>query len=53
MPIYAYKCPSCGAEREIMRSMRLAEEPVKCEKCPAQAVRVLSPAQIPPSRVQK
>ena len=53
MPIYAYKCPACGSELEAFRAMHLADKPFPCQKCPEKAIRVLSPASIPPSRVQR
>ncbi|HIU33111.1 MAG TPA: zinc ribbon domain-containing protein [Candidatus Pullichristensenella excrementigallinarum] len=32
MPLYAYKCPSCGHKFEVLRSINEREN-VVCEKC--------------------
>ena len=39
MPIYEYKCPSCGHKFEVLTSISKRDE-VKCEKCGAEVARV-------------
>lgn len=38
MPIYAYKCPSCGHKFEELKSVETRDTAV-CEKCGEKAVR--------------
>jgi putative FmdB family regulatory protein len=33
MPIYEYTCRECGAEFEVLRSMKSADDPIICERC--------------------
>lgn len=33
MPLYEYKCESCGQEKEILRHMDEADDPVPCPVC--------------------
>jgi putative FmdB family regulatory protein len=33
MPIYEYVCLDCRNRFELVRSMRDADEPIKCQKC--------------------
>ena len=42
MPIYEYKCVSCGKQFDLLRRMRQADEPVTCPSCHNGAQRVLS-----------
>lgn len=44
MPVYEYRCNSCGETFEILRSFKDEETEVKCPKCGAGDVsRVYSP----------
>ena len=31
MPIYLLKCPKCGKEKEVLKSFKEINDPVKCE----------------------
>ncbi len=31
MPIYSYRCPNCGSEREIIRSYSKRPKYIKCD----------------------
>jgi putative FmdB family regulatory protein len=33
MPIYEYNCKDCGHQFEALRSMKEADQPIKCKKC--------------------
>jgi putative FmdB family regulatory protein len=33
MPIYAYKCPECSAEQDVIKSIRFLDLPEPCEVC--------------------
>lgn len=33
MPIYEYICLDCGERMELVRSMKDADAPLKCQKC--------------------
>ncbi len=35
MPLYEYRCHTCGAIFELLRRMRDADDEVKCPKCSA------------------
>jgi putative FmdB family regulatory protein len=39
MPVYEYECGRCGAKTELLRPMRDADQPVKCEGCGASKMR--------------
>jgi putative FmdB family regulatory protein len=40
MPIYEYKCKSCGHCQEEIRKEEWKDEPIDCEVCREPAVRV-------------
>lgn len=43
MPLYEYRCPSCGNQFEQLRRLSQADEPTDCPKCEAKdANRVMS-----------
>lgn len=43
MPIYEYRCKSCGNDFEVIQ--KFSDQPLKiCKKCDGQLKRVLSPA---------
>jgi putative FmdB family regulatory protein len=42
MPIYEYKCPSCGDVFEQMRPMSQATNPAACPSCKAESPRTVS-----------
>lgn len=42
MPIYEYRCPSCGKDFELMRPFSKADEPASCPQCGAAAEKLLS-----------
>ena len=42
MPIYEYKCPSCGDVFEQRRPMSQATDPASCPSCNAQSPRTIS-----------
>ena len=42
MPIYEYKCPSCGDVFEQMRPMSQATNPAQCPSCKAESPRTVS-----------
>ena len=42
MPIYEYKCPSCGDVFEQMRPMSQATNPAACPSCKAESPRTIS-----------
>jgi putative FmdB family regulatory protein len=33
MPIYEYLCQDCGAQFDMLRSMKDADEPARCKSC--------------------
>lgn len=33
MPIYEYNCKDCGHHFDALRSMKDADQPIKCKKC--------------------
>jgi putative FmdB family regulatory protein len=33
MPIYEYNCKDCGHRFDALRSMKDADQPIKCKKC--------------------
>jgi putative FmdB family regulatory protein len=37
MPIYEYNCKDCGHHFETLRSMKDADQPIKCKKCMSEA----------------
>jgi len=42
MPIYEYKCKTCGHTTEKLRSFREADEAAPCEKCQGETKRTIS-----------
>ena len=42
MPIYEYRCSSCGAEFESIRPVSRADDPIDCKICGSPASRQLS-----------
>ncbi len=42
MPIYEYRCPKCGTDFELMRSMSQSNDPAPCPKCGAVSERLVS-----------
>lgn len=42
MPIYEYKCPSCGDVFEQRRPMSQATEPAACPSCKTESPRAIS-----------
>ncbi|MGO9096932.1 MAG: FmdB family zinc ribbon protein [Bryobacteraceae bacterium] len=44
MPLYEYRCSSCGAQFEQLRRMQDAGAPVACPKCQAPGAERLLPA---------
>lgn len=42
MPIYEYKCPSCGDVFEQRRPMSQATDPAPCPSCHAESPRTIS-----------
>jgi len=42
MPIYEYKCPSCGDIFEQMRPMSQATNPAACPRCKTESPRTIS-----------
>jgi len=42
MPIYEYRCSSCGNIFELRRSFSQAAEPAKCPKCGGKGEKLLS-----------
>ena len=42
MPIYEYRCGSCGEEFESIRTVSRADDPIDCKKCGQPASRQLS-----------
>lgn len=45
MPTYDYECDHCGAEKEVIKSIKLASEPENCTEC-GQVLRKLLPKRI-------
>jgi len=37
MPIYEYKCKSCGEKFEMFRSIAASDSEIKCPRCGAQS----------------
>lgn len=44
MPLYEYRCTSCGKDTELFVSIKEAEEKVVCGHCGGSAYRILSAA---------
>lgn len=42
MPIYEYRCDTCGESFELLRSMSLSDADAPCPKCGAPAKKKLS-----------
>jgi len=42
MPIYEYRCPSCGSKFEMLRSISCADQDATCVPCNTRARRVPS-----------
>lgn len=42
MPIYEYRCATCGAEFESIRQISRADDPIDCKECGAPARRQIS-----------
>ena len=42
MPIYEYRCASCGNEFELIRPVSRANDPVNCKICGKPATRQIS-----------
>ena len=42
MPLYEFRCPSCGTEFELLLPMRNDGKPVRCPKCGTAADRLMS-----------
>ena len=42
MPIYEYRCSSCGANFESIRLVSRADDPIDCKTCGAPASRQIS-----------
>lgn len=42
MPIYEYRCSSCGADFEAIRPVSRADDPIDCKACGKPASRQIS-----------
>jgi putative FmdB family regulatory protein len=42
MPIYEYRCPSCGKDFELTRSIAQASEPAPCPACGKSSQKLVS-----------
>lgn len=42
MPIYEYRCPYCGKEFQLMRSMSQVDKPALCPKCGTKSQKLVS-----------
>ena len=40
MPIYTYKCQSCGNEADKLRKVLERDEPILCSKCGGNSVHI-------------
>jgi putative FmdB family regulatory protein len=48
MPMYDYKCPVCGAAREVILRLTELDQRVSCHRCPSAMNRLVSAAHIQP-----
>ena len=53
MPLYEYRCPSCQALTTALRSAAESGRLVRCERCGAEAHRILSRPSVHRSRASK
>lgn len=42
MPIYEYRCPECGTDFELLRTMSEMNEPALCPRCGTESERLVS-----------